>query len=197
MNWLFELWGCASQCARAHSLHRAPVKKIHPSLWRLSEAGGHTTTCLKTSCTMIWSEQTYSIASACKDSREIKAQCDLCGEMGWSHISGSDLILCLIIITGMIIVEVRAFVRAFITYHTPDLWGEWVSFVQLQAVLAFVNNFGSDAQRNFCDFCDVALLTPPGFSLHSVFCLTKLLLPTILPQKSSVASPHLTLLLSE
>ena len=123
----------------------APVKKIHfhqpyllfllyVNLWRLSEAcrlkaGDHAP---KMSCTVIWFER--PIASTGDDSSQIKAQCDLYDEVGWSHFSGGGFILHLEIITGLIISEIRAFVCAFITYHKPNLWGHCGSSGQLRAV---------------------------------------------------------------
>lgn len=131
------------------------------------------------SCTIIWFE--LPIASNSNDSREIKAQCDLYGEMGWSHISGRHFILHRIIIAGLIISVIRAFVCAFITHHKPDLWGQCASFGQLKTVCTAVNSFRSDTQSSLLgDFEGKQLLglIPQG---HIVFKGTFLTLFFFLP----------------
>lgn len=82
------------------------------NLWRLSAAR-----CPQSP--WYWSNQ--PIASTSDDSREITAQNDLRGEVGWSHISARHFIVPPVTIRGLIISEIGTFVPVLITQTSPHL----------------------------------------------------------------------------
>lgn len=140
---------------------------------------------------------------------EIKAQCDLYRGPGWSHIPAADFIPRFIIITGLIISEIRTIVRAFTTHPNPDL-SRAARFIRttlscLHCELVLIA-LGSDKQgerrvtlttKSSLDMAPFDSIGIYSFKGTFFFFSTSSLCRLFLLQIFSIPAPRITLLQSE